>query len=159
MPKVFISENTKKVPSAALWMTNIVTQCFLVSTLFTQDAFSLMLKLTSAMVLIPYLLVAAYGFLIAKRGETYEARGQERVRDLILAGIATLYTAFMIYAGGMKFLLLSAILYAPGTALYYWARREQGKQVFTAVEWVIFAVVAVGAVVGVYELLSGNIII
>ena len=41
----------------------------------------------------------------------------------------------MIYAGGMKFLVLSAILYAPGTALYVWAKREQNKQVFTVVEW------------------------
>jgi arginine:ornithine antiporter / lysine permease len=159
MPKVFVTENAKKVPSAALWLTNIVTQCFLISTMFSQDAFSLMLKLTSAMVLIPYLLVAAYGFLISKRGETYEVRAQERVRDLVVAGIATLYTAFMIYAGGIKFLLLSAVLYAPGTALYFWARREQNKQVFTVVEWVIFGIVVVGAVIGIYGLLSGAIVI
>ena len=42
-----------------------------------------MLNLTSVMALIPFLLVAAYGFLLAKRGETYEARPQERTRDLI----------------------------------------------------------------------------
>ena len=85
------------------------------------------------MALIPFLLVAAYGLLIAKRGETYETRPQERTRDLIFAGIAVIYTLFLIYAGGMKFLLLSAVLYGPGTALYIWARREQSKQVFTAV--------------------------
>ena len=33
----------------------------------------------------------------------------------------------------MKFIVLSAMLYAPGTALYFWARREQGKPVFTNV--------------------------
>ena len=159
MPKVFVTENARNVPSAALWLTNIVTQCFLISTMFSQDAFSLMLKLTSAMVLIPYLLVAAYGFLISKRGETYEVRAQERMRDLILSGVATLYTAFMVYAGGAKFLLLSAVLYAPGTALYFWARRERDKSVFTAVEWIIFSGVVVGAVIGIYGLLSGAIVI
>ncbi len=37
----------------------------------------------------------------------------------------------MILSGGLKFLLLSAVLYAPGTILYFWARREQNERVFT----------------------------
>jgi arginine:ornithine antiporter/lysine permease len=65
----------------------------------------------------------------------------------------------MVYAGGAKFLLLSAVLYAPGTALYFWARRERGKRVFTAMEWIIFVVVIVGAITGIYGLSSGNIVV
>ena len=139
MPRLFASENANQVPAAALWLTNIVVQLFVISTYWSQDAFSLMLNLTSAMSLIPFLLVAAYGFLLARRGETYEIRPGERRRDLILAGIATIYTLFLIYAGGMKFVLLAAILYAPGTILYVWARREQGKALFTPIEWAICA--------------------
>ena len=48
------------------------------------------------------------------------------------------YTLFMFFAAGLKFVLLSAVLFAPGTILYFWARREQNKSVFTPVEWVIF---------------------
>jgi arginine:ornithine antiporter/lysine permease len=118
-----------------------------------------MLKLSTAMSLIPYLLVAGYGLLIARRGETYQTRPQERGRDLKIAIIATVYTAFLIYAGGMKFLLLSAILYAPGTVLYFWARRERNKRVFTAVEWVVFAVAVIGAVIGIHGLATGYITI
>jgi arginine:ornithine antiporter/lysine permease len=59
----------------------------------------------------------------------------------------------------MKFLLLSAILYAPGTALYFWARREQNKRVFSPVEWLIFAVAVIGAVVGIHGLATGYITI
>src|SRR5271165_6817071 len=62
MPKIFATENANKVPAAALWLTNIVVQLFVISTYFSQDAFHLMLSLTSAMTLIPYLFVAAYGF-------------------------------------------------------------------------------------------------
>lgn len=159
MPRVFASENKNKVPAAALWLTNIVVQLFVISTYWSQDAFSLMLKMTSAMSLIPYFLVAAYGFLIARRGETYETRPQERTRDLIFAGLAALYTAFMIFAGGMKFLLLSAILYAPGTLLYYWARREQDKSIFTSIEWGIFFVAVIGCIAGIYGLATGYSVI
>ena len=114
MPKVFATENQNKVPAAALWLTNIVVQLFVISTYWSSDAFTLMLNLTSVMALIPFFLVAAYAFLMIRRGETYEKRPQERTRDMTFAGIAVVYTLFLIYAAGMKFLVLSAILYGPG---------------------------------------------
>ncbi|ASP93699.1 basic amino acid/polyamine antiporter [Sinorhizobium meliloti] len=159
MPSVLARENSNSVPAAALWLSNGVIQLFLISTLFSEDAFRLMVNLTSAMVLIPYLLVAAYGFLVAKRGETYNIRPKERFRDQILAGTATVYTAFMIYAGGLKFLLLSAILYALGTALFLYARREQKKPLFSPREWLVFIAVVVGCLVGIYGLVTGSITI
>jgi arginine:ornithine antiporter / lysine permease len=159
MPKVFSTENQNKVPAAALWLTNIVVQFFVITTYWSQDAFSLMLNLTSVMALIPFFLVALYGFLVAKRGETYQARPEERTRDLIIGGIAVIYTAFLIYAAGMKFLMLSAILYGPGTVLYFWTRREQNKKIFTPIEWVIFIIAVVGAVIGIHGLVTGYITI
>jgi arginine:ornithine antiporter/lysine permease len=160
MPAVFARENANKVPSAALWATNIVVQIIVITTYWSRDAFALMLNLTSAMNLIPFLLVATYGVKLARRGETYELRPGERRRDLIIAAIAMIYTAFLLWAGGLKFILLGAVLYAPGTALYFWARREQGKPVFAGLwEWLIFIVAVIGAVIGVYALVTGYITI
>ena len=127
MPRIFASENVNKVPAAALWLTNIVVQLFVISTYWSQNAFHLMLELTSSMTLIPYLLVAGYGLLVARRGEGYSSASTLRTRDAVIAAIAVIYTAFMILAGGLKYLLLSSVLYAPGTLLYYWTRREQAR--------------------------------
>ncbi|MBB3595262.1 arginine:ornithine antiporter/lysine permease [Rhizobium sp. BK529] len=160
MPRIFGTENQNRVPSAALWLTNIIVQLFVISTYWSQDAFALMLNLTSAMSLIPYLFVAAYGYLVAQRGETYEVRPEERRRDMIIAGIAVIYTIFMIIAGGLKFVLLSALLYAPGTILYFWARREQGKKIFnTVTDWVIFAAAVIGCVAAIVGLSTGYLTI
>jgi len=160
MPILFATENERKVPAAALWLTNAIVQLIVITTYWSSDAFTLMISLTSSMSLIPYLLVAAFGILLARRGETYDAiRPQERVRDITFAGIATIYTFFMIVAGGLKFLLLSAVLYAPGTVLYVWARREQKLQVFTPIEWAIFVVAAVGCIAAIYGLATGIIAI
>jgi arginine:ornithine antiporter/lysine permease len=65
----------------------------------------------------------------------------------------------MILAGGLKFLLLSAVLYAPGTILYIWARREQGRGVFGGFDWVLLGAVLLAGAYGVYSLLSGAITI
>jgi arginine:ornithine antiporter/lysine permease len=159
MPALFAKENANRVPANALWLTNIIVQLLVISTYFSRDAFALMLNLTSAMSLIPYLFVAAYGFMISRRGESYQVRPQERGRDLTIAAVAVIYTVFMIYAGGLKFILLSAVLYAPGTILYIWARREQAKQVFTPIDWIIFIVAVIGAIFGIYGLATGVITI
>jgi arginine:ornithine antiporter/lysine permease len=158
MPKAFAKTNANGVPHVAMWWTSIIIQIIVISTYWSRDAFTLMLNLTSATTLIPYFLVAAYGLMIARRGETYEVRPEERKRDLILAGIAVLYTVFMLYAGGLKYILLAAILFAPGTILYFIARREQGKPVFvTTGDWVIFGLIVAAALYGVYGLLTGAI--
>jgi arginine:ornithine antiporter/lysine permease len=158
MPKAFARVNKNNVPSVALWTTSIIIQLIVISTYWSNDAFALMLNLTSATTLIPYLFVAAYGLMIAKRGETYEVRPDERTRDLVLATLAVGYTLFMIYAGGLKFILLSAILFGPGTILYYIARREQGLPVFAKTsDWVTFGVIVVAAIYGVYGIATGAI--
>jgi arginine:ornithine antiporter/lysine permease len=158
MPRAFARVNKNNVPVVALWCTSIIIQLIVITTYWSRDAFALMLSLTSATTLIPYLFVAAYGLMIAKRGETYDVRPEERRRDLILASVAVAYTLFMIYAGGLKYILLAAVLFAPGTILYYIARREQGKPVFDrTTDWVIFGAIVAAGIYGVYGLATGTV--
>ena len=62
MPRIFATENGNGVPAAALWLTNVVSSSSSSLLFLSDDAFTLMVNLTSSMVLVPYLLVAAYGF-------------------------------------------------------------------------------------------------
>lgn len=157
MPRIFASENKNRVPAAAMWATSIVIQTIVITTYWSNDAFNLMLDLTAAVTLIPFLLVAAYAFKLTRRGETYDVRPEERNRDFVVAIIATAYTAFLIYAAGWALVLKSTILYAFGTLLYVWARREQGKPVFANTsEWVVFAVAVAGCMLGIYLLTTGS---
>lgn len=155
MPRFLARENARKVPAAALWLTNIVIQFFLLVSFFAEYAFTLALKMTSAMTLIPYLLVAAYGFKLAATGESYEQASSARRVDWVRSAIATLYATLMILAGGAKFLLLSALIYAPGTILYFMARRERNVGLFTTVERTVFGVIVAGATIAVYALATG----
>ncbi|TCK28157.1 arginine:ornithine antiporter (APA family) [Ancylobacter aquaticus] len=158
MPKLFAAQNGNRVPANALWLTNIVVSLFVVSTYWSRDAFNFMLDMTSVTALLPYLLVAGYGVLLARSGVGYEAAPHERTRDQIFAWIAVVYTLFMFVAAGLKYVLLVAVLFVPGTILlYFWARREQKARVFTRVELVIFGITGVAAAIGVYGLVTGTI--
>ena len=88
-------------------------------------------------------------------GDGYAGEPRARRKDRVIGALATLYAAAMLLAGGAKFLLLSALLYAPGTLLYAMARREQGRSLFGARERWLFAALCVAAVAGVWALASG----
>ena len=85
------------------------------------------------------------------------AAGEQGRSDLLVAGLATLYTVFLLYAAGAKYLLVAFIVYAPGTILFVMARREQGRQLFSGPELVILAVSVLGAIAGVVALATGTI--
>jgi arginine:ornithine antiporter/lysine permease len=155
MPAFLGRENANNVPSAALWATNLMIQSILLISPLAEYAFLLVLKMTSAMTLVPYLLVGACGLKLAWTGETYDKAPRGRAGNFVRSAIATAYAAGMIYAGGLRFILLSALIYAPGTVLYFLARREQKAPLFQPAEWLVFGGLVVAALVGIYGLMSG----
>lgn len=155
MPEFLRKENANHVPVNALWLTNAMVQLFLVITLFSASTYLSLIYLATSMILVPYLWSAAYALLLAVRGETYEAALAERKKDLFIGAIALIYAIWLLYAGGTKYLLLSALLYAPGAILFAKAKRELGKPIFTNVEKLIFAAVVIGALVAAYGLYDG----
>ena len=158
MPKFLTKVNANGAPVAALVMAGGLVQLLLVLLLFTSEALNFMLDLTAALALIPYLLAAAYALKLTVTRETYGDR-RSLVPDMVIAGVATVYTLFLVYAAGWDHLLLSCILYAPGALLYWKARHENNLRVFTAAEAVLCAVIVAGAVAGVVSLITGAIAI
>ncbi|MFP1664636.1 basic amino acid/polyamine antiporter [Streptomyces cavourensis] len=155
MPRFLGRSAAGDVPENALLLTTCLSQVVLVVTLFSADAFTFALDLTSALSLIPFLLAAAFAVKVAGRPERWGAVGRSTRRELVVAVVATLYTAFLLYAAGLKFVLVSFILYAPATFLFVKSRREQGRRLFSPGEAVICAVTVAGAAVGVAALAVG----
>ena len=157
MPRLFATQNSNEVPTYALWLSNILVSLFIISTYWSSDAFNFMLDMTSVTTLFPYLLVAGYGVMLARSGVGYEKARDEQSRDRIIAWLAVIYTIFMIIAAGSKYVILTCVLFAPGTILYFWARREQNARLFRGTELAVFAVLIIGAAIGVYGLATGLI--
>lgn len=155
MPEFLRKENVNHVPVNALWLSNGLIQLFLIITLFNDATYLKLLYLATSMILVPYFWSSAYAVLLAVRGETYENAGGERNKDLLIALISTIYAVWLVYAAGVQYLLLSALLYAPGAILFAKAKRELGQPVFTTIEKMIFVVVLIGAGIAAYGLYDG----
>ncbi|MFZ3182679.1 MAG: arginine-ornithine antiporter [Pseudomonas sp.] len=155
MPEFLRKENVNKVPVNALWLSNGLIQLFLIITLFNDATYLKLLYLATSMILVPYFWSSAYALLLAVRGETYENDAGQRNKDLLIALISTVYAVWLVYAAGVQYLLLSALLYAPGAILFAKAKHELGQAVFTGVEKLIFLGVLIGAGIAAYGLYAG----
>ncbi len=156
MPKALARENAHGAPANALWLTNLCVQALLLWTLANASTYTNLVYLATSLILLPYLWSAAYQVLLAVRGETYDS-GHGRLRDLVVGSVALAYAVWLVYAGGLQYLLIAALFYLAGTALYVWARRENRLPVFTTFEWVIAGIVAATSVAAVALLATGNL--
>jgi hypothetical protein len=63
------------------------------------------------------------GFVLERTtspSETYDVDREGHRRQLLVAALATLYTAFLLFAAGATFILLSFVIYAPPRSCSSW---------------------------------------
>lgn len=155
MPEWLGRQNRQGVPAHSLWLTNGMVQLFLIVTLFSKASYLALISLSTAMILLPYLFSAIYGLLLSLRGEG--ASGTRRTADLPVAGLATVYCLWLLYAAGPKYLLLGSLLYAPGAAVYLWARKQRAERAFKTYEVAILIAMLLMAAVAAYLLSTGGL--
>lgn len=126
MPASMASENGQGTPSLALWVTNGCVQLFLLLTLFSSATYLALISLATSMILLPYLFSALYAVKSVWRREGYSGRPSLHWPDMSVAVLASLYCVWLLYAAGPKYLLLSALLYAPGSLIYLATARGKG---------------------------------
>ena len=163
MPVALTKLNKNGVPANALWLTNFMVQLFLVLTLVSKASYLALISLSTAMILVPYLFSAFYGLKVALAQSNRASAAPKKVvdsgGDLPVAALASVYCVWLLYAAGLKYLMLSALLYAPGAAFYFWAKHQRGKTAFTKTEWVILAALLALAVTAIFMLVSQKIIL
>lgn len=155
MPKFLSTENTHGVPTQALWLTCLWIQIFLLVTYFSKQTYLSLIYQATSMILIPYLWSAAYAWrLTVIEREIYNSNKEHR-RNRLISIIATSYAIWLLYASGLKYILLSALLYAPGVFFFIQAKRERQQKIFTEKEKWIFLCIAAAGLVAAYGLHQG----
>ena len=76
---------------------------------------------------------------------------------MLIGLVATVFGAWLIYAAGPNYLLMCALLYAPGILIYWWARKARGEKAFTAIEALIAAGLILAAGIAGYMMWTGSL--
>ena len=153
-PKIFGRLNPKGAPAAALWLTNTLVTLLLIYNCANASGYNKLIQLGSSMALIPYWLCAAF----ALKTIIQTPPEQNRRGIAFFAAIGTVYSTWLIYAGGMNFLLLSMVLYAPGLLFFIKASREKNTALFPDMFSKIAAImIVILGVTALYLLLTGGL--
>jgi arginine:ornithine antiporter/lysine permease len=151
MPKWFKKENKNGVPINSLLFTDIATQIFLFFLLVPQlqKAYTMTYTLATITIMLPYLFSALYAIKVCH--EEKSGAGQ-----MIVAVLATVYSIYVIYAIGIKYLFLAIILYLVGVIPAYIAKKEKGMK-FSKSETAALLIMAVITLVLIIMLSTGKI--
>lgn len=156
MPAFFARESARGVPAVSLLITNLLVQAFLIITLFAQSTYEALFYIASAAILVPYTFSGAYAAKLALTGEGY-AGGESRTVPLLVGLLATVYGLWLVYAAGLSYLFMCAILYAPGILFYVWARRERQVRLFSGIEAILAAGLVAAGLYAAYLMWTGAI--
>jgi arginine:ornithine antiporter/lysine permease len=156
-PKWFAIENENGSPANSLWVTNLLIQLFLAVSYFSHSAYQFFYFIASVAILPPYVLSGAYAVKLAVTGNGYDIGETGRGRDMLVGALATIFGLWLVYAAGLNYLLMCAILFAPGILVYVKARRERGAKVFSSIEAIIAALIVGLALLAGWLMWTGKI--
>ncbi|USS88000.1 basic amino acid/polyamine antiporter [Fructilactobacillus hinvesii] len=143
LPHWFGVMNQKNSPAHALWMTQILLQLFLISLLFSTQAYNFAISLCTAAIVVCYALVAAFQVKVG---------WHRRSLGLMLPGMVALgFEVIGITLAGLQYLWLCTIAYVLGFVFYIRAAKEQHRDLSKREIglMLLITLAAVGAVVTV----------
>ena len=157
--KAFARSNEKGSPAFSLFLTNGIIQVFLIILYFNSSTYQIFYNMSASMIMLPYLFSALYyaKVTLRKEGQLANYSSGALTRERILAIIGSIYGVWMLYSGGLSYLLITSVLYAIGIIIYILGRRERNEKPFLPYEVVIAIVIVVLAVISIVMIINGTL--
>ncbi|UEA31621.1 basic amino acid/polyamine antiporter [Granulicatella elegans] len=146
-PKCFTIENKNGMPAVSTFITNFLVQLLLISFLFTSEAYSVLSRLSSATILLPYACVA---FFLMK--EIVRKKIKAQITTIALGLISSIYMLWLIISSGYVYVVLTILALCPGTLIYIYVKKYYKEKMFTAPEYVILTIVGILFIYGICNL-------
>ena len=158
--KAFARVNKKGAPIVTLVVTNLIIEMFLVIMLFSESTYQFFYALSAGMILLPYLLSAAYFAKVAftEAGSFKGKLGVPVPVWRVFAVLGVIYSVFLAWASGAVGVTLMSILYAPGILVYIKGKKERNQPFLeNTLDRVVAAVILIAAIVSIGLLVTGTV--
>ena len=171
LPRSMGSHNSNGSPVRAQLLSTLAIQFFVVVFFLSSASYNAMVQLATIMYLLPYIFSSLYLILLASRGkglshphagERFDDSGPATTRaddrrSLIIGVVGFVYSLWLVYAADPVYVLLGALAVLPCIVPYVWTRVHNKERLFNAFEWVVVAIVVVGAAFAVLRLIDGTL--
>ncbi len=158
-PKAFTKENQAGSPCVSLWITSLMMQLFMFLVYFSNNAWNTMLSITGVMVLPAYLASCAYLWKICEDHEYPTQFPIKRSTALICGMLGAFYALWLIYAAGLNYLMMAAVIIALGIPVFIWARKQNDPKqpAFSRTESIFAGLLIIIALWAIYAFSHGII--
>ena len=146
-PKQFARTNKNDIPYVSLITSSIIMEIIIILTHFSTQAFNTMLTIVGTMTVPPYLLSILFLVKSSYKKENWPGHHQYSRKYAALCGII-----YMGISAGIKYTVISFIIYALGIPFYIYARHQfqPNEKVFTKVETGFAIAIVLIAIIGVF---------
>ncbi len=129
-PKIFTKENKKGAPVGALLISTFIVQIFLIIVIFSASTFQIVYYTSASMIMVPYFLSALFYLKLMFKGEGIDSESNGKIKYWIFAILGSIYGLWLMYASGLTYLLIMALLYGPGILIYIWTKKQHNERPF-----------------------------
>lgn len=173
LPKRLAAKNEAGAPWVAQLVSTSVVQFFVILFFANETSYNAMVQLATIMYLLPYIFSALYLLLLTVRGKglTHPHAGErfddsgpsisssDNRRHLVIGIVGFIYSLWLIYAADPVYVLFGALAVIPGLIPYLWTRIANEEKIFNTFEWVVVALVVLGAIAAVVGLVNGSLVL
>lgn len=121
-PKIFARTNVNGTSQYSLMISTLFVQFALIAIIFCGGTYNTLLNIASVMVLIPYLLVAAYAVKVGLIKQNYTTT--------FIGTMGTIYGIWLLYAAGIHNLMIASLLYLPGLIFFVITKHQYAEKWF-----------------------------
>ncbi len=140
--------NAKNAPQFSLLIVGACTQIFMLTLIFSEDAYNFAFSLCTVAIVITWSMAAAYQV-------KYSAQNKQ-MGQLVIGIIAVSFQVIGVLFNGWSFLLLTCVGYVPGFFVYAKARKDEGKGL-TKAEKIGMGAITIAAALSLIMLATGII--
>lgn len=158
--KSFMKVNKKGAPIVTLIVSGLVIQAFFIMMYFNNGTYQFFFVISLGMILVPYVLSSGYFFkLMLKNPEECAAvLGGSKILWTLVGFVGVIYSIFLVYATGLMYVVMMAILFAPGLIVYVIGKIQRKEKCFTSTaDKITLAILVVATIVSIYLLAVGAV--
>ena len=151
VPKFFGVENAVGQPTNSLLVSTIIQQAFFITIFVNESIYYVMALFASSTMLVPYFTVS---LTMIKKSIKFD-KGFKL--NALLGCVSTIAMAYLMYSTGWKYIIITALLFAPCIIVYYFARKEHNKNFLTNIEKLIALFIVALAIISLVLIFNGTI--
>ncbi|MGV3278376.1 basic amino acid/polyamine antiporter [Rickettsiales bacterium LUAb2] len=129
-PRALSKVNSKNTPHNSLTLSCALMQLFLIISYFASGTYYTIIILSASMIIIPYFFTTIF-FIKEVITDKKQALKKYNNKELVVSILGTVFGAWLVYASGVKYVLLSMILYGLGLIIFVIARFNAKKTLFS----------------------------